>query len=185
MAHPELCGFADYLHVALPCLMVGCILDTYCCVKYERDMKKKSSSPEYACWVAMRQRCENKNNPRFGGYGGRGVTVCDRWSSFDAFIADMGPRPSSNHSIDRIDNDGNYEPSNCRWALPHEQYASRRPKAGASSRRMKKMVSFALDVTLLERLDTWLDSREPAPSKTRVLEVALREFLDRWEKRKR
>ncbi len=76
---------------------------------------------DYGVWLHMRDRC---NNPRFEdykNYGGRGITVCERWNDFTAFLADMGPRPSPKHSIDRICNDGNYEPGNCRWATKIEQ----------------------------------------------------------------
>ncbi len=79
-------------------------------------------TPEYESWASMIQRCTNPNNPSYPRWGGRGITVCRRWrQSFAAFDADMGPRPSLKHSIDRVDNHGNYTPKNCRWATPHEQ----------------------------------------------------------------
>lgn len=73
------------------------------------------------------QRCHNPNSYAYQGYGGRGISVCQSWrDSFEAFLEDMGPRPSPQHSIDRIDNDGNYEPGNVRWATAHEQLLNRR-----------------------------------------------------------
>ena len=83
---------------------------------------KGARVPEYRTWGHIIQRCTNPNHPGFRGYGARGITVCDRWrESFAAFYEDMGPRPSSKHSIDRIDNDGGYEPGNCRWATKKTQ----------------------------------------------------------------
>jgi hypothetical protein len=77
---------------------------------------------EYAIWSAMIQRCTNPNNNRYARYGQRGIKVCDRWkNSFENFLSDVGPRPSARHSIDRINNDGNYEPGNVRWATAVEQ----------------------------------------------------------------
>ncbi|MDQ5917678.1 MAG: hypothetical protein QG660_789 [Pseudomonadota bacterium] len=75
----------------------------------------------------MLQRCTNPAAEKWQIYGGRGIHVCERWHSFDNFYADMGLKPSSKHSIDRIDNDGHYEPGNCRWATAKEQRANQRP----------------------------------------------------------
>lgn len=86
-----------------------------------------SNSREYAAWGAMISRCHNPNAQAAQNYGQRGIVVCDRWrSSFETFYADMGPRPSDQHSIERRDVNGNYEPGNCYWATTADQAMNRR-----------------------------------------------------------
>jgi hypothetical protein len=82
----------------------------------------KTRTPEYVAWTNIQQRCTNASGPDFERYGGAGITVCKRWTdSYEAFLADMGRRPSAKHSIDRLDGAKGYEPGNCRWATPTEQ----------------------------------------------------------------
>jgi hypothetical protein len=95
--------------------------------------RKGSASPEYSSYINMLARCHRKNRPDYARYGGRGITVCDRWrhgeaskSGFECFLADMGPKPSPQHELDRWPNrDGNYEPGNCRWASEEQQQNNR------------------------------------------------------------
>ena len=82
--------------------------------------------PLYSTWKGMRQRCNDPHSKSWKDYGGRGIRICARWDDFAAFLADMGPKPSPRHSIDRINNDGHYEPDNCRWATREAQRKTRR-----------------------------------------------------------
>lgn len=91
-----------------------------------------SNTKEYDAWYHMKRRCTNINVHNYHNYGGRGISVCEEWmQSFETFLADMGFAPSPQHSIDRINNDGNYEPHNCRWATASEQINNRRPRKQA------------------------------------------------------
>lgn len=89
--------------------------------------------PLYNTWILIRQRCLNKNNHAYDHYGGRGITICDRWQSFRNFAIDMGLKPSNDHSVDRIDNDLGYFPENCRWATVSEQRFNRRVFSNSST----------------------------------------------------
>ena len=80
-----------------------------------------SGKPLYCLWVAMKQRCLNPKAQNFKNYGGRGISICDRWLSFENFVKDMLPTFQKGLTLDRINNDGNYEPNNCRWATHLEQ----------------------------------------------------------------
>ena len=82
--------------------------------------------PLYYTWANMLSRCTNPNTPNFSDYGGRGVTVCERWHHFKNFAIDMGKRPSKQHSLDRIDNDKGYSPENCKWSTRQEQNSNKR-----------------------------------------------------------
>ena len=98
-----------------------------CGFKGQRGLYKKHghhNTPTYGSWKGMKARCDNPNDPYFHKYGGRGIGYCMRWSAFDAFLADMGERPDG-MTLDRKDNDKDYEPGNCRWATTTQQNRNR------------------------------------------------------------
>lgn len=93
----------------------------------------KSKQAEYKIWAQMKGRCSNKNNKKYPQYGGRGIVVCDRWkdegNGYDNFIEDMGYKPEKNYSIERVDVNGNYEPSNCTWIPMKDQQKNKTTSA--------------------------------------------------------
>ena len=114
------------------------------CERYKEIAKKATHhghsaggkvTPIYTSWAQMHARCSNPNHNRFHRYGGRGISVCQRWASFEGFLADMGESWQPGLSIDRIDNDGNYEPGNCRWSTPKDQAANRDTWKGGPKRK--------------------------------------------------
>jgi hypothetical protein len=86
------------------------------------------NSPEYISWCSMKTRCNNAAASNYSYYGGRGIKICERWEDYTSFLADMGRKPSPSHTLDRIDNSGDYTPGNCRWATKTEQSRNQRPK---------------------------------------------------------
>lgn len=107
----------------------------------QRPGKRRDTS-EYRSWRAMNERCSNPKSIGYVNYGGRGITVCQAWrESFQSFLADMGLKPTPQHTIDRINNDGNYEPGNCQWATRSQQNSNKRrgsrPRSVARPRRIR------------------------------------------------
>lgn len=122
-----LCSCGTMAVVAGRSLMSG---DSRSCGCLRRELQTKHGkrrSSEYKCWTNIKSRCLNEKASAYQHYGARGISICERWKNdFLAFYDDMGPRPSSKHSIERIDNTKGYQPDNCRWALPSEQVRNTR-----------------------------------------------------------
>lgn len=117
-------GTPDYVKIRGTCSKEGCdrphAAKGLCDYHYRLTRERKRHPLEYL-WFGMLRRCRNPKHHKYPRYGGRGITVCEHWNTFQNFVQDMGERPSKSHSLDRINNDGNYEPGNVRWATPKEQ----------------------------------------------------------------
>lgn len=119
------CECGNTKHVSWQNLNTG--NTTSCGCRLHAGKHRMCKRPEYHIWQGIIYRCENHNAREYKHYGGRGITICASWrNSFESFLNDVGPRPSADHSIDRIDNDGHYEPGNVRWATTIEQLRNQR-----------------------------------------------------------
>lgn len=187
---PVICVCGNKLNVRLTNLVNGKKISCGCLIKdvlrnKRTTMHNLSRTREYRAWRGMIIRCYNKNYKLFHRYGGRGITVCDRWkSSLLNFISDMGNCPSGKSSIDRIENDGNYDPDNCRWSDPIEQSNNRSScriyEMNGQSKNLKKWaqlygISYKLlwdrinrGLSLLDALTTPIDQKQSKRSKKRI-----------------
>lgn len=123
----------------------------------------------YNSWKSMKRRCSDTNFHQYKDYGGRGITVCERWSLFDNFLADMGPRPKG-HSIERINNDEGYTPDNCKWILNREQHQNKRPaQRNPMTAAHKASISAALRLhyTIQRQLAASADPQTPRATRVR------------------
>lgn len=120
----------------------------------------RKPTPTYNSWFDMVRRCTDNKRKAYKNYGGRGITICDRWRTFENFLADMGECPPG-LTLDRIDNNGNYEPGNCRWATKKEQNRNQRTNRWIEFHGQKKILAdWARDIgiqtaTLIERIEKW------------------------------
>lgn len=134
-----------------------------------------SGTPEYRTWAQMMTRCRNPNSTRYENWGGRGITVCERWERPENFIADMGPKPSPQHSIHRIDNNRGYEPNNCIWATAEDQAKNRRAKTkrtvkdAAPPRAQNAQIVVRTKPDLLDAIDRWRAAQADLPSRAEAL----------------
>jgi hypothetical protein len=140
------CDCKQKTTVRLAHLKNGNTVSCGCWRKTRRLVHGMHRTPEHNAWSNAHSRCYNPKNHAYNDYGGRGITMCDRWRGphgFENFFSDVGPRPSLKHSLDRFpNNDGNYEPGNCRWATKEEQRHNQRP--------VKALQNFSLEELIIE-----------------------------------
>ncbi len=160
------------------------------CLKKERFfVHGKNESKEYHAWEGMIGRCTNKKNLRYYQYGGRGVTVCNRWLKFENFYQDMGDCPVG-HSLDRIDNNMGYEPLNCRWATPEQQQRNTTAKGYGKSRGKflpkiqvgNKVITFRRCQTEDEARNVYLAAKKVYHDLGDMRPQLVRKLHDIWDK---
>lgn len=129
------CGNSPNQIVLGRALTVGCTKSCGCLVKELHTKHGLRWHPLYRVWLGMKDRCYNVKKDRYPRYGGRGIIVCDRWKeSLENFIEDMYPTYTEGMQIDRINNDGNYEPTNCRWVTPKQNSMNKGSQTGSTSK---------------------------------------------------
>lgn len=134
----------------------GCLSAIAPVVALGREPHGMTGTPEHNIWSRMIERCTLPSLRSYAGYGGRGIRVCERWRrSFTSFYEDMGPRPSLEHSLDRIDNDGDYEPQNCRWATRKQQQNNRRVTIMCTLNGVERPLAEWCSILGLDRNHVW------------------------------
>lgn len=145
------CDCGTVKEISIPNVALGKTRSCGCLAEEtKRDRSKThglSRTPEYPVWARMITRCTNPKASRYANYGGRGIVVCERWRSFENFYADMGCKPSADHSIERIDVDGNYEPHNVRWATKREQHWNKSTSLFVEYQGQRKCVAEWSEIT--------------------------------------
>lgn len=127
---------------------------------------RRIHTAEYLAWQNMNARCNRKTHPSYPNYGGRGISICVQWKQYESFLSDMGRRPTLHHSLDRIDVNGNYEPSNCRWATRREQNRNKRITTFIEAKGERRPISEWSEITgisksgIRKRLDAGMSADE-------------------------